>query len=427
VFEVTNLNDAGTGSLRACVEAYGPRTCVFRVGGTIELRSELAVSNPFLTVAGQTAPGDGVLISGKAMNDNVVLISTHDVIWRYTRVRVGYHGDCGDRCISAIAIISSASVYNVVIDHNSISWNEDEGIGVWGNSTEPMYDITLSWNLLAEPLANHPTSLLIGAERRTFADAMTDVDIHHNLVISANHRNPLAKNKSMRLISNIFYNYDFYATQLGGGIKADIIGNYYHAGPDTGAVHEVQAFPRGNEESAHGTLSLYLAGNKGPNHNDPNSDNWSDMTSEVSGENGAEIGPLSEQSYRRGTPMAARHVAITIDHVDDLEGIVLPIVGASRRLDCGGKWVAGRDAVDLRLIDEYRTGTATGFGLADESAVGGFPNVAGGTPCADTDHDGMPDGWESRVGLDPSDPADRNGDRNGDGYTNLEEYLSGPE
>lgn len=425
VIEVTNLNDSGAGSLRACVEASGPRTCVFRVGGTIELQSGLWVKNPRLTVAGQTAPGGGILISGKSLVGNVVQISTHDVVWRYTRVRVGRNEDCSDDCSSAFALLGGADIYNIVIDHNSISWNEDEGIGIWRHTSRPMHDITISWNLLSEPLDIHPTSMLTGGERREFADTLTNVDIHHNLVISSSYRNPLAKNKSMRLINNIFYNYAFYATQLGGGIQADIIGNYYRAGPDTENVHEVQAFPSGNDESAFGTLSLYLAGNKGPNHDDPDTDNWADMTSVVSDENKPEIGSLSEQRYRRRMPMPARHVPITIHHVDDLEAILLPIVGASRRLDCGGNWVTARDAVDVRVIKEYETGTATGFRLEDESKVGGFPTINAGTPCVDTDHDGMPDMWERRVGLDPFDPADRNGDRNGDGYTNLEDFLTG--
>jgi pectate lyase len=430
VIEVTNVSDSGTGSLRACVEASGPRTCVFRVGGTIELQSGLAVRNPHLTVAGQTAPGGGILISGQAIGpkSNTVWIGAHDVIWRYTRVRVGYHEDCsGDssHCASGFAMSGSTDIYNVVVDHNSVSWNLDEGIGVWRNSSRSLRDVTISWNLLAEPLVSHPTSLLIGAESRTLADGLTDVDIHHNLVISANHRNPLAKNRSMRLINNIFYNYDFYATHLGGGISIDIIGNYYRAGPDTDPVHEVQAFPGGNSDSANGTLSLYLVGNRGPNHVNPDRDNWSDMTSEVSGENEPEIGPLSERRYRRATPMAARGSPITIYDVNDLDAILLPTVGASQRLDCDGRWVAARDAVDTRLINEYRTGTATGFHIANEDEVGGFPTIARGTPWADADHDGMPDVCEIRFGLDPFDPADGNGDLDGDGYTNLEEFLNG--
>jgi pectate lyase len=431
VIEVTNLNDSGIGSLRACVEASGPRTCVFRVGGTIELQSGLVVRNPHLTVPGQTAPGGGILISGQAIGSqgNTIQINAHDVIWRYTRVRLGYHEDCsGDSSECASAFVMRNPTENVVIDHNSVSWNQDEGIGIWrGNSEKSLRDVTISWNLLAEPLTSHPTSLLIGASSRTLADGLTDADIHHNLVISANHRNPLAKNKSMRLINNIFYNYHGYATQLGGGITADIIGNYYRAGPDTDSVYEVQAFPSGNSTSPNGTLSLYLADNKGPNHANPNTDNWSDMTREVSDENGPEIGALSEGSFRRMTPMAARGVPITIDHVDGLEDMLLPTVGASQRLDCDGRWVATRDAVDTRLINEYRSETATGFRIANENEVGGFPMIAAGTPCADADHDGMSDIWERRVGLDPFDPADGNGDHDGDGYTNFEEFLNGCE
>jgi len=104
---------------------------------------------------------------------------------------------------------------------------------------------------------------------------------------------------------------------------------------------------------------------------------------------------------------------------------MLPIVGASRRLDCNGNWVSNRDAVDARLINQYQTNTGIGETLRKESEVGGFPTIAGGTACPDADRDGMPDVWEAARGLNPNNAADRNGVQP-TGYTNLEVYLAGP-
>ena len=129
-------------------------------------------------------------------------------------------------------------------------------------------------------------------------------------------------------------------------------------------------------------------------------------------------------AWRRSTPLPNMTYPIIAEPVEGLEASLLPIVGASRRLDCNGNWVANRDAVDLRLINQYHTNTGNRFLLANESQVGGFPVIANGTPCPDSDHDGMPDQWEISKGLQPNSAADRNAIA-GSGYTNLEVYLAG--
>jgi pectate lyase len=158
VIEVTNLNDSGAGSLRACMLATGPRTCVFRVGGTINLLSSLRITKPYLSLAGQTAPGGGILLSGKDSSENMVVIATNDVIFRYIRVRKGYNGGCDDEC--GANIIMGVESYNIIVDHTSSTWNQDEGIG----NSASVRAVTISWNLVGEGIRStaewHSTGIL---------------------------------------------------------------------------------------------------------------------------------------------------------------------------------------------------------------------------------------------------------------------------
>jgi hypothetical protein len=145
------------------------------------------------------------------------------------------------------------------------------------------------------------------------------------------------------------------------------------------------------------------------------------MLNEITGENGSQIGPLST-SYRRNVALPTLAFPIAASPADELENTLLPTVGASQGLACDGTWIPNRDAVDLRLINEYQTGG--GQIPATEGVVGGFPTIAGGTACTDTDHDGMPDVWESAAGLNPNDASDGRGVA-ANGYTNLENYVNG--
>ena len=424
VIEVTNLNDSGAGSLRACVLASGPRTCVFRVGGTINLLSGFYISNPYLTVAGQTAPGGGILLSGKNTSHSMVMIATHDVIFRYIRVRKGYNSGCADECGANVMMYSDS--YNVVINHVSSTWNQDENIGGWSAST-PVHDVTVSWNLVAEGIRSthewHSTGYITGGSAAG-AGGMTNFDWHHNLTMNNSHRNPLAKNRSSRIVNNLTYNNKSYATQLGGGISADIIGNKYKKGPlnANAAWHEIEAYNCCNGSTASGAPSMYLSGNIGWNQTNPAADQWL-MARTVGGENGSE-GAAIAGAWRRVTPLANTTHPIIAEPVANIEGSILPIVGASRRLDCNDKWVANRDSVDTRLVSQYTNNTGTSVLHPSEAGYGGYPSIAGGTPCTDTDHDGMPDVWETAHGLNPNNAADRNAAA-GSGYTNLEVYLAG--
>lgn len=418
VIEVTNLNDSGPGSLRACVAASGPRTCVFRVSGTINLLSHLTVTNPYLTIAGQTAPGGGIQLSGKNIcnMDRLFGVATHDVVVRYLRIRKGYCAATPLNGGGNVSIYSGA--YNVMIDRCSIYWSQDENVVVWGGGYPAPRSITASWNIIAEPFTS---SFGVGAATRELNDAMTDIDLHHNYIANSSHRNPLAGNSSLRIVNNLMYNYGFYGTQVSGGIRVDVIGNSYKPGPLGPPQHEVTAYPAGYPNTATGSPSMYVSGNMGPSNGDPSTDGWSRMVYQVTQENGAEIGVLPT-TYRRTAPLPPAGVAIVAESALTLDASLLPTVGASQRLDCTGNWVMARDAADARVVRDYYS--LTGTKPSTEDQVGGFPAMAPGTACADADHDGMPDSWEALRGLNPNNASDGSW-LNADGFTNLEHYLNG--
>ncbi len=427
VIEVTTLADGTNpvppGSLRAALQASGPRTVVFRVGGRIELEDYIYIVNGNLTVAGQTAPGGGIMITAKnSAPYSLIDIHASNVIWRYTRIRKGWHpAGAGSGTNRGTALGISGGTL-IICDHNSVSWNQDEGFGV-SRSITALSNITISANLVTEGLADHSTAMLTGSDSPEKSAEMTDIDFHHNAMMNNNHRNPLLKNKTSRYVNNLHYNNRFYMNQYLGGILADVIGNVYKPGPMTTASrNEIQAGV-GNATSAAGTPSLYLLGNKGWHQPNPDGDQWI-LANQVTGENGSQMGPIP-LAWRRPSPMADTAYPIVAEPANGLEATTLPIVGASRRLDSLGNWVAARDAVDARLIEQYVTNTGITSLPVTENDVGGFPVIAGGTPYVDTDRDGMPDAWEAAHGLNPNDPADRNFMAS-NGYTNLENFLNGP-
>lgn len=487
VHEVTNLDDSGPGSLRACVQASGPRTCVFRVGGTIVLRSTLFVVNPYLTIAGQTAPGDGIQLVGpfstgdpaspdNAAGASTVTIATHDVIVRYLRVRHGLvRGDlcggpgcdwarcrAGDRQGGACVVErypdninlsptaqSSGAAENVIFDHVSSQWGEGKSLGGWNNiGVNKLRNVTVQWSMVGETLRGMSTGLIIGSDNpgvegsRDFSNSITDFDWHHNLSMSTSHRHPLIKAKTARFQSNLVYNWAYFATQIGGGAVVDVLDNSYRRGPMTNGSHEIQVYPwTANVTVPSGDASLHIARNVGPNNADPAAENWGKMTYWILQETAAEDQPgtrmLDGSAYQRAAPLPSPGVPITVTPVGaELDDLVLGQAGASARLTCEGTWVPARDALDRRFVADYRDGTGPNDGSTGCSGArcipqsevntpeGGFPSLASGAPCVDSDRDGMPDAWETARGLDPADPSD--GPRIGaDGYSSLERYLNG--
>ncbi len=291
---------------------------------------------------------------------------------------------------------------------------------------------------MAEGLLGHSTGFIAGAKTSALADGVTDVDIHHNLTMNNTHRNPLWRIKSGRLVNNIFYNLRSHSTHLARGISADIIGNIYKQGPlnsNRPSFHEIQVHnntedhPDGRPKysGAPGEPSIYLAGNIGWHQTNPAGDQWL-LGNENTFDNGSDIPNTPIRTAWKRTPylpLPNTTYPIVAEPVSQLEKSILPTVGASQRLDANGDWVANRDSVDTRLIAQYQTDDGNTVIIKKEDEVGGFPAIAPGTAYKDTDHDGMPDAWEKARGLDPN-VADNNGDADGNGYTNLEEFLNGP-
>ena len=409
VIEVTNLNDSGPGSLRAAVEAEGPRTVVFNVSGLITLESRLIVRHPFLTVAGQTAPGKGICLR----KFNFGMLGGHDNIIRYIRVRPGN--------ISGMTLdgMGMASADNCIIDHCSISWTLDESF-----SSRGAKNITLQRTLISEALneAGHK-KYPPGTQHGYAASIGGDIgSFHHNLLAHCAGRNwSLAGGLDKKgfyigrldIRDNVVYNWKNRATD-GGAHEVNFVNNFYKPGPATKYFFALNAqyggFP--------GTQQYFVEGNVMPGHFGPtNQAAGRTATTERGGRLPADYSPWVDQ------PFFEPHVR-TQSARESYEN-VLANVGCN---------FPALDDHDRRVIQEVRDGTfkfsgsKTGLpGLPDsQDDVGGWEDYPEAQRAADwdSDHDGMPDDWEKRHGLNPNDPSDRNGDFTGDGYTNLEKYLN---
>lgn len=396
LIEVTNLNDGGPGSLRAALNDPSPRTIVFRVGGTIELQSELMLVYPFVTVAGQTAPGGGICIKGAGL-----AIATHDVLIQHIRIRPGDEGPVDADVNDAVSILGLTDAglvgYNIVLDHVSASWSEDEVISTWAGA----HDITISWSIISEALnrsrhrkETHSAGLLIG-------DSSYNVSVHHNLLAHNDFRNPLIISGGTHdIVNNVIYDWGVLPAEIvdfDSNTFINFIGNMFIPGPSTQTGPFEILFNEGNP-------SIFVAWNIGPHRSDESMDEWALVGFGYGAEG---IAPLTYRCYESyATP------TITVSIAQEAMQLVL---------DDSGAVLPMRDTVDARVIADVID--ETGFIIDSPSDVGGYPELTGGEPPLDTDHDGMPDEWEKEMGLDPSDPTDGNADMDEDGYTNIEEYL----
>ena len=432
VIEVTNLNDSGPGSLREAIETFGRRTIVFKVGGTINLKSVIAVRNSYMTIAGQTAPGDGILLrSSPGMKESpIVLVNVTDIIIRYIRVRPGPYANkqAGD----AVTVYKSAS--NVIIDHCSLTWATDENTEVWVKD-RPGKNFTWQWNIISEGIGSHSCGFNSGSNYRGVPDRMTDISLHHNLFSHNGKRSPLIKVKTADVINNIIYGWKYYPTQLSGGVTVDIIGNKYVTQPGvvSGERKEIIWKPYDSLSNVPATgpacaPSIYFVQNIGPNNNNPDADAWNQMMEMTALKHwgypdGGQTG--IPRKYKRNKRRPTDY-PITINNVLDLDSVLLASngVGATMRLDEYGNFIPNRDTVDKRILNEYRTGT--GKIITDNYVLSLYPKMENGIPYIDKDHDGMADAWEIKYGLDPTNPNDRNEtNHSSEGYTNLELFLNG--
>lgn len=390
VILVTNLNNDGPGSLRAACDAEGPRIVIFRVSGLITLTKKLIVRNPYLTIAGQTAPGDGI-----CLRNFTFVIATHDVIVRYLRSRLGDLTAQEDDSITL-----AAGAHNVIIDHCSATWSIDEALSLAGDVS----NVTVQWCLIAEGLNDSKHSK--GPHGYgSLSRANGPVTWHHNLWAHNNSRNPRLGDNYGRppyptfdVRNNVIYDYGEIASGLTQGIlKVNYVGNYIRPGPSSKAATPIHV--GGPSE-----LSFYIKENVFEGHE------------ELTRDNSQFFDPLVIDGKRQVQIVTAAFEAPLVRRNSAREAYeaVLAAVGAS---------LPRRDAVDARIVDDVRR--RGGSIIDSQNQVGGWPELRSTTAPQDTDGDGMPDKWEQRYGLNPHDPADGLADKDGDGYTNIEEYLNG--
>jgi hypothetical protein len=426
VMEVTNLNDSGTGSLRACVQTSGPRTCVFRVGGIIHPQSTIRANSGSLTIAGQTAPGGGIVIQGDKMPEGTILFfAGSDTIVRYLTCSVGNgsgHSPGPSSGSGCMELASGTNQHNVVFDHITFRWWDDKPYVMLSNAGfSPITKTVMQWSLFYEPNAGHVVGPMTD-DTGGFANGDTDDDFHHNLLVNIGHRLPLYNTRSGRWINNIVYNWQFYALLTQGGVKMDIIGNRYVAA-NLNSGNTNHEFDFNNAQSSDdpdgsnpGPPSIYLSGNIGPHQSDPGG-SQTVMTSQ--GDEGGDNGNAVPSSWFRSSPMAATTFPIEADDEGDLDSVMLGTVGNSRGVDCSGNWANRRDSNDSRIVSQYQNrGNGTFFTSASQ------PSVSGGSACTESLHDGIPDQWKSANGLSTTDPTLYK-QIAPNGYTYLENYMNG--
>lgn|GEM_PF-913032 len=380
VYHVTSRELTGPGTFHDALTTAGdvPRTIVFEISGDVTVPQIVVRDKKGITIAGQTAPGDGVTIKG----NTVRFIDSSDIVIRNMRFRLG-SGSTDD----AMYIEDSQ---NVIVDHSSFSWAGDEVLSIKSKDYENprSKNITVQWSIMSEGRLTHSMGGLV---------EMNTISMHHNLYAHNNDRNPKTKGV-MDFVNNVVYNWGDFPYVAGGesGTKGygNVVGNYFVAGANS--ANPTAAVVRGNEN-----YQVFLDDNRIDSDRDGvlnGKDTGSGMIEAarpaVRVPERFEYPPVHTQSPRRA-------LDLTLDHA-----------GAS----------VARDAVDERVVDEVRN--QTGAIIGHESDVGGYPELDEGTPSPDVDRDGMADAWEREQGLDPADPEDRNGDADGDRYTNLEEYLN---
>ncbi len=404
VYEVTNLNDSGPGSLREAIEASGPRTVVFRVSGTIALESDLKIKSPYITIAGQTAPGDGICIK-----DHTLYVNHNEVIIRYIRFRLGDE--------SGVESDATWGRYckSVILDHCSASWSVDEGLSYYGIDS-----LTVQWCLISESLYNSNHSK--GAHGYGGIWGGEDASFHHNLFAHHSSRNPrfaggqtsTCKNVDYR--NNVIYNWGFNSAYGGEAGTINMIANYYKSGPATKSSVKYRICEPSGTAGRWYIKDNYVVGS--PNITN---DNWA----------GGVQGSSAVKSII-GVDEPFPFTTVTTQTAEEAFLSVLADVGAT---------LPARDPIDARIISEVESGTATFEGpgyeeiqnLSDTSIirgiidsqndVGGWPVLSSLAAPVDSDHDGIPDDWELKNNLNPNDDTDRNiVDDNG--YTMLENYIN---
>jgi pectate lyase len=386
VYVVNSLEDSGPGTLREACEATGPRIVVFNVSGIIDLQKALVVSNPYITIAGQTAPGDGICLKRRELK-----ISAHNVIVRFIRSRPG---DITGEEMDAISVVNGA--HDVILDHCSANWSIDEGLSPSGS----IYNVTVQWSLIGQALL-HSVHKKGAHGFGSLVRGIGGITLHHNLWIDNVARNPrLGDNynvppwPTIDVRNNVMYNWgDMCSGMTGGNVSANYVANYLKPGPSSSARAPIVL-------TTTSKVKFYLKDNivEGrPQH----------MASpEAMFDDGGDRKLYQVVDKPFVVP------AIKMTTAEKAYQDVLAKVGANRPV---------RDSIDSRLIHEVRTNT--GKMIDSQNDVGGWQIYKAATPYKDTDGDGIPDKWEAAHKLNPKNAADAKV-KDSSGYTNIEKYIN---
>ena len=390
VLFVTNLNDKGPGSLRAAIEAPMPRIVVFNVSGTIELESALRILHPRITIAGQTAPGGGICLRKYPLD----ISADHSVV-RFLRVRLG---DEAGRLMDGIGV---SDAENVIVDHCSVSWTLDEGVNTYHGTR----NLTIQWCLISEALHDSPLRKGHG-----FAASLggMNTSYHHNLFANNAGRNPsIAGEMSNPTINLDFRNnviFNWQKRRLDGRPESiNVVNNYYKAGPasrELRSIVKMQILDTGRFGKWH------VAGNV--------------METGSGMKRGIELVTIDSSDRSRESVLVDQPVHSAPVSTDS------PEAAYKRVLVQAGATLPARDSHDERIIREVRCGRTT-FGqgiISSQTDVGGWPELLSAQAKPDSDADGMPDEWERRFNPNGDLSWDAAADSDGDGYTNIEEYLN---
>jgi pectate lyase len=417
IFIVSNLNDKGAGSFREAVEAKGKRIIVFAVSGTIHLETKLSVKAD-VTIAGQTAPGDGICLS-----DQSVGLGGDNIIVRYLRFRMGdkyqkggmVDGNGGDDAFGG------GRRKNIIIDHCSMSWSTDEVFSIYGGDST-----TVQWNLIAEPL-NYSYHFETGDkdyEHHGYGGIWggPNLSAHHNLFAHCVSRNPRFNGSRLGAAAdfvdfrnNVIYDWGHNNIYGGEGGNYNLVNNYYRYGPSTNKNVQFRIVnPSRQEKPAIGFGKYYVDGNYVDGANDVSKTNWLGIT----------MGNGGTEDDKKEAVIDKPHPAeeMVTQTAKEAYASVLAKVGASFK----------RDTLDERIINDVKNRAGKiidvqgGFphGTEYDLTVNAWPALKSLPAPADTDKDGMPDDWEKKNGLNPNDASDASANKLDRNYTNIEVYIN---
>lgn len=413
IYKVTNLNNSGSGSLRDAI-SVGNRIIVFTVGGNITLSSSLIITKNNITIAGQSAPGGGISINIDGIDAPTLEVNASNVIIRYLRVR---HSTKYTGSTSADGI-HVASGQNIIVDHCSVTQASDEAIAITEYSSSITRNVTIQNCIIGEGFTGSSKGALVTGD-------VQGVTFYRNYFVHNNIRSPQIASdwgypkvdRYSEVINNVVYNYKTATTlrnnQGAGRYLCNIIGNYYKL-PSNGyasrrAVNIYNDYDWEQAGNPSEEVGVYVENNIDPFRTSDDQDEWS-ITQGKDGVANKDV--LGDQSRRSLVPYPSQIVDDNINLIEanNLWSNLSPTVGAS---------LPKRDSADAKLINDYNTG----YNRDSSYITQVFPSLEKGTPYTDLDNDGMSDEWEKVNGMDVT-RDDSAADNDGDGYTNIEEFLN---